>query len=189
MSNEFCMDSKAGEALVINNRFTEDFILVLALAASALAKSGREKQWASWFASKSQVFFAPGCVGFDLSEMPWSGAEDFDAEKAFVLAVIEAAKAGTNWDRAGYDINPGVAVRCLDEFEHHIRAYELAEPPAAGFGEEFGTVEHCANHRLYKYAGHCLICLANRERIDAVTDSTIARLEQALGRKMREPGR
>jgi hypothetical protein len=83
----------------MNNGLTSAFVSVLALAASKLAETDRQRLFAAWFASHDQGVWGLGTVGFDMSELPWS-LDTFVGDRRFVLQVIHAAKARAGWVRA-----------------------------------------------------------------------------------------
>ena len=137
------------------------FIAVLALAASALAATDREREWAAWIASHDQNVFGLGTVGFDVSEMPWS-RETFDADRAFFLRAIAAAEAETRWDRLGYAPRPDRVRDVLGGFRVLIEAFTVGHL-RAGEVQEWGydrpdTWEVCPVHRAYLSAHGCVLC-------------------------------
>src|SRR5437763_747484 len=86
----------------MSNGLTSVFVSVLSLAASELAETDRQRQFAAWFASHDQGVFGLGSVGFDVSELPWSPDALAD-DRDFVLRAIDAAKARRGWQRLGYE--------------------------------------------------------------------------------------
>ena len=64
-----------------------------------------------------------GNEGFDLDELPWSA--DWEAERAFLLRVIELAQAHFHWELLSYE--PPYADRYLAEYAEVVRSYR---PPS-----------------------------------------------------------
>ncbi|GCF10136.1 hypothetical protein [Dictyobacter arantiisoli] len=89
ITNE-CVESS--ESLKMSNGLTSVMISLLVLSGSALAEREHEKLLIVWFASRDQALSGMGTVGFDLNEIPWT-AEQFEAEKHFLLAVIRRAQS------------------------------------------------------------------------------------------------
>ena len=103
--------------------------------------------------------FGLGVVGFDLEDIAWT-REGFAAEKAFVLRMIDAARARHRWDALGYD--PPFAEGQLGELralvegftaehvlEHDDWSWRFDETQAAG---------KCARHAVYLHGAGCLLC-------------------------------
>jgi hypothetical protein len=109
------------ENLRMTNGRTTVFVSVLALAASELAETNRQREFAVWFASRDQLY-GHGMVGFDLSELPWS-SDTFAVDRGYVLRVIHAAKARTGWGRLWYE--PQGMERCLDQFQAMVEAFSI----------------------------------------------------------------
>jgi hypothetical protein len=77
------------------------FISVLSLNASHLASTETEIDLAIWLASCDQVVVESKVVSFDISEMTWS-ADSFEADKMFLLRVIELSMSKHYWNMLDY---------------------------------------------------------------------------------------
>ena len=110
------------ERIRMSNGLTSVFVSVLSLAASSLAESDWQRQLAVWFASNDQSLTGRGTVSFDIGELPWS-RETFVGDRAFVLRVIEAAKAKAGWERLGYEPSEERLQPCLDQFRAMVEAF------------------------------------------------------------------
>jgi len=76
----------------MSNGVTDVIYTALIVAGSQLAQTAREIEFVLWLAQLDQGKVSAGCVGFDISEMPWS-FEAFESEKAFLLKLIEQAQS------------------------------------------------------------------------------------------------
>jgi hypothetical protein len=86
------------QCIWMSNGLTSLFVSVLTLAASELAETDRQREFAAWFASHDQGWWGLGAVGGDISKLPWS-LDTFAVDREFVLRVIHAAKTRTGWER------------------------------------------------------------------------------------------
>ena len=98
-SNQDLPDDK----ICISDLGTNVLISVLVLAGSALAETETQKQLIVWLAEHDQ-FIGEGFVGFDLSDMPWN-PETFDADRKFMVQVVDAASVRTGWEKLPYAPN------------------------------------------------------------------------------------
>lgn len=87
-----------------SNGLLATFFDVLTLAATARARTTWELQLALWLAESDQTVMGLGMVGFDVSELGWT-AEAFDAQKRFLLEVIDAALAREGWERLPFELD------------------------------------------------------------------------------------
>jgi len=151
------------EPLQMSNGLTSAFFSVASLAASVLAQTDRHREIAAWFASHDQDAFGLGIVGFDVSEIPWN-ASTFEKDRAFVLALIEGARARMGWDRLAYSPREDWLVDCLSSFERFVRAFDVqdAKPQtdAQGwpFGERPARFVLCPKHAVYLHSQGCILC-------------------------------
>ena len=163
MSNLITYDAHPSLGSIrMSNGLTSVFISVLALAASAHATHDRERLWAVWLAAHDQGVFGRGIVGFDLSEMPWT-LETFDADKQFLLRVIEAAQARNGWERLDYQPNEDWVISRLEQFRRLVEAFQpehrcLNAEQIWPFVPPPPVFERCPVHQVYLHALGCVIC-------------------------------
>jgi hypothetical protein len=148
--------------VALSNSLTYLFMQALSLAASALATGDNEREFAVWFASRDQTYHGLGCVDFDVSEMPWH-PETFDADRDFVVQAIDAAQAGTGWDRLGYSVRVSSLQMPLEGFRALIMPFRLADAvrdpdriwKARSKPSDFRL---CSRHAVYCYSKGCPLC-------------------------------
>ena len=149
------------EAVQMNNGHTSVVISVLAIAASRLAKTDHEKEFAVWLAEHDQGVLGTGVVGFDIDEIPWS-VEHFAEDKAFLLGVIEAAIARTGWEVLDYAPREDWVVASLREFRVLVDAFSADhivadESHAWPYGRPT-RFALCDEHRVYLHVEGCVVC-------------------------------
>lgn len=143
----------------MSNGLTSVFVSVLALGASELAKTDRQREFAVWFASHDQMY-GLGTAGFDVSELPWL-LDTFSSDREFVLQGIRAAKARVGWERLGYEPHEWVQHR-LDQFRAMVEAFSIehaagSEAAAWRYGRPTRLVL-CPVHRVYQHEHGCVLC-------------------------------
>jgi hypothetical protein len=148
----------------MNNGLTSAVIEVLVVAASTLATTDRERTFAVWFASRDQSVFGIGMVGFDVRQMPWAPAT-FAADRSFVLEAIDAAKAGTGWERLGFNPREDWVRNALDGFRRLVAAFRVedAETEAKRVWPWLAppeVLEQCPRHGVYLHGEGCILCNA-----------------------------
>jgi hypothetical protein len=129
---------------------------VLAIAASRLAQTNEQRYWALWIASHDLPTFGHGISDYDISEMPWTHG-GFEAERTFLLAVIDAALGRLGWESLGYS-PPRVAESLaeLRELVAVMRASDIGEgeleldPPS-----QYPT---CEKHGVVLHDLGCIVC-------------------------------
>ena len=108
----------------MSNGLTDVFIDYLLISGSELANSESEKRMIVFLAEKQQTILGIGTVDFDIIEMPWQ-INSFDADKAFLLNVINHAKELSSqknvWDKLGYMPNNENLYYALNGFEILIK--------------------------------------------------------------------
>ncbi len=148
-------------SLEMSNGHTSVFISTLSLAASRVALTMHEKELAVWFASRDQWLFGSGMVGFDLSEIPWS-VPTFQEDKAFILRMIEAAKAKSGWDRLSYSPNEERIMPSYEEFAVLINAFvpeDIVIPEGESWSDEMpDPLVLCERHGVYQHDAGCVVC-------------------------------
>ena len=163
MSNHITYDARPDLKIIsISNGSTSVFVAVFILAASALATSDRQRQYAAWMASHDQNLFGIGTVSFDLSELPWFD-ETFAEDRAFVLQVVAAAKARTGWERLEYAPLEIWLQPCLDQFRNLIEAFVIEhacenESKVWRYGSKPDQLILCPVHHVYQHAHGCVLC-------------------------------
>jgi hypothetical protein len=145
----------------MSNGLTSVFVSVLALGASELAKTDRQREFAAWFASHDQRVYGPGTVGFDVSELPWL-LDTFGGDRGFVLQGIRAAKARVGWERLGYEPRGEWVQHCLDQFRAMVEAFSIehaagSEAAVWRYGRPTRLVL-CPVHRVYQHEHGCALC-------------------------------
>jgi hypothetical protein len=164
MANRISFDLKPDlTPLRMSNGLTSVLISVLAIALSDLARSNDQARLAVWIAGRDQSVFGSGCVGFDVTEIPWSTAA-LAAEKQFMLSAIEAAKNKTGWNKLMFEPNVEWALESLSKFAELIS--ELTEDCVqVAIPEQHAVVsfERCDFHEVYLHEHGCVLC--NEQRV------------------------
>jgi len=111
------------DSLKMNNGLTSVVLSVLALSGSALARTEREKDLVTWLATRDQAIYGIGTVGFDLSEIPWTH-EQFEAEKHFVLKMIDAARTKLHWELLSYQPHEEWVMQRLEKLAGMIEHFK-----------------------------------------------------------------
>ena len=148
--------------LQMSNGLTSVFVSVLSLAASALAETDHQRELAVWIASRDQAVYGLGLVGFDLADLPWSKSK-FAEDQAFLLRVIEAAKAKVGWEHLDYSPNEAWLFDCLDYFAEMVRAFSVEhalveEERIWPFGGKPESFRLCTKHHVYLHNMGCVLC-------------------------------
>lgn len=129
---------------------------VLALAASRLAQNDDQLLWALWIASHDLPTFGHGVSDYDVTEMPWTHA-GLESERAFLLAVIDAALAHLGWESLGYSPpRVGESLAELRELVVAMRASEIAD----GELEIEAPTQYttCDKHGVVLHDLGCIVC-------------------------------
>lgn len=148
------------KSLAMSNSLTGLLIEILSLTASCLAKTDTEIDFAIWLASHDPIL-GGGNAEFDISELPWS-VENFEAEKKFLLQVVDAAKAKHYWNRLNYNPREETALCLLEKFgsliedftkefvgKYPYRVYPVPMPIQR---------EKCSVHGVYLSVYGCVLC-------------------------------
>lgn len=156
----FVTRAREAETLDMSNGATDVLLATLSLAGAALARTVAEERLLIWLASHDQTCIGRGNAGFDLNELPWT-PEAFDAERAFLLRVVDAAMAQTGWERLSYHPDPE---RARDNLARLRRLLESLQPtdlegadpePPLGWPD---THARCPRHGVFLHAAGCLLC-------------------------------
>lgn len=176
MSNVISARRDAGPQptdLHLSNGETDTLMLMLVLAGSRLASDDGERILVIFLAAREQRFRGGGMAGFALDEMPWS-RDRFDAQRAFLAQVIDAALAKTRWAEVK-DFTPrldlyGDALRQLHQMLAELTLADIPLPPDPeeldpeaedALWEPPDAIEFCPLHRVVMYefgVTHCNVC-------------------------------
>lgn len=150
------LGSDAG--LQLSNGGTSVLLSVLLLAASDLAATPWELACTRWLAEHDQDVFGMGMVGFDLGELACTRA-GFEAERAFLLRVVDAGLARHRWEALAYE--PPFVAESLRELRAVLERLP-AELVVAEHDWAFrlpGEVSgRCPRHQVLLHPAGCLLC-------------------------------
>lgn len=118
---------------------------------------------ALWLAESDQTVMGLGMVGFDVSELGWT-AEAFDAQKRFLLEVIDAALAREGWERLPFELDAAPWVVTLlgkvREMVERLPRESIPTPNIKPWRWHEGLPEYglCELHHVYLHAAGCILC-------------------------------
>ncbi|HEU4717693.1 MAG TPA: hypothetical protein VFU15_07660 [Bacteroidia bacterium] len=147
----------------MSNGLTAVIMDVICLAGSGLAETEHEKDLMIWFAQKDQDIFGIGIVGFDVSDMGWK-KEIFEAQKSFILEVIDSAAQKTGWEKLNYSPKEDRVLPVLKELREMIMAFSETHAENAvplkiyPFEEKIMKYDRCEKHRVYLHTLGCIVC-------------------------------
>ncbi len=153
-------NEKAGddEFLQLSNGSTDVLLSVLLLSGSDLARTPWEVELVTWLAEHDQSVFGSGVVGFDLDDFAWS-RDCFDAQRDFLLRMIELALQRHRWETLSYD--PPLVAGHLARMKELVLAYR-AEFVEVDKPWEWWSAprrfDKCAKHAVYVHNHGCLLC-------------------------------
>jgi hypothetical protein len=148
------------KSLAMSNSLTGLLMDILSLNVSHLAKTDAEIDFAIWLNSHDPNL-GGGNASFDISELPWS-VENFEAEKRFLLRVVDSAKAKHYWNLLGYEPREETALELLEKFEVLINDFtkefvgrhpNWVKPVPMPIQRE-----KCSVHGVYLSVYGCVIC-------------------------------
>jgi hypothetical protein len=145
----------AGEDdLYLSNGATDVFLDVLTLAGCALARTPWERHLVLFLADRHR--WGLGTAGFDLDELPWS--EEWPAERAFLVRVIDLALTRHGWDRLAYE--PPYAIGYLHRYRELVAGFTPTpvEPSAWRAPPAEPLLARCGIHDLYAGEFGCRLC-------------------------------
>lgn len=157
------------EPLHMSNGLTSVFLEVLVLSGSILAQTNREKELMIWLAQQDQAIVGIGTVGFDIDAMMWT-IDNFEAEKDFMLRVIQSAMEGLGWEQLDYEPNQDMILQALTTFKEmilvfqqkHVNIDHYLEWSEVEDDEESPTIPvgypQCETHGVYLSCFGCMIC-------------------------------
>jgi hypothetical protein len=159
---------QAGLWLDLTDGATTVLLSTLVLAGSDLAQNEWERSLVAWLAEHDQTMLGAGMAGFDLDEVAFT-PEEFEAQRAFLLRCIDAARGRHRFAALGYD--PPFVRKDLAALRALLERYEpafvnagrswtfrLGAPPLAA---------RCPTHDALCHAGGCLLCHDAAYRDDA----------------------
>ena len=145
------------EPLRMSNGLTDVFLDVLSIASSDRATTTWEKCFAYWVVRNDQARAGRGTVGFDIEAMGWT-SDDFDAQKRFVIAMVDAARTRSGWDRLGYEPHEAI-FEILTGFRAMVEAFPLdAVGAPTRWTWELPPHGMCVEHRVYRHDEGCILC-------------------------------
>ncbi|OBG85591.1 hypothetical protein A5699_23650 [Mycobacterium sp. E802] len=175
MSNRITADHDPAVAdITLSNGVTSVFLSVLLLSGSDLARDDHQVATICWLADRDDSLVGLGTVGFDVSELGWTAA-GFDAQKQFLLQVVDTAVHRHRWEVLSYQPDAASLIEYLTAFRSMIAAFPA---DACGDGSSGASVTadvradraQCPRHRVLLHnrsdddAECCLIC--NDEPVD-----------------------
>ncbi|MFY1828324.1 hypothetical protein ACN47A_20540 [Myxococcus fulvus] len=146
--------------LRMSNGLTSVFLDVLALAASRHARTPWELRLAQWLVEHDPERCGLGVVGFDVSELGWS-LESFEAQRRFLLQLVDAALAKEGWERLPFQPLESSLFPALSQFRERVArlprqdiqveegTWIPEDPPAWGL---------CEVHHVHLHALGCILC-------------------------------
>ncbi len=172
MGNTISLPEKlqdAVEFLHMSNGLTSVFLEVLVLSGSILAQTDREKELVIWLAQQDQAILGIGTISFNIDEIIWT-VDGFEAEKTFMLRMIQSAMENLGWERLSYEPNSKMLTTSLKIFEEMIRVFEqqyihmdnYLEWSKVEENEEYPTISkgypQCELHGVYLSCFGCMLC-------------------------------
>lgn len=152
----------------MSNGLTAVLLDVLSLAACRLASSDREKRFAYFLVQHDAARMGLGMAGLEISELGWTH-DDFDDQKGFVLAVVDAALAKSDWELLGFEPRLESILPTLERLRAMIVAFPISSIPEtttdAWIPDELPVHGVCEVHHIYLHEVGCMIC--NDQPIDA----------------------
>ena len=148
--------------LQMSNGGTSVFISLLSLAASESANSLSEIKFSICISSSDQGICGRGCVGFDISDLPWSSDTIiFVQQKDFLRAIIKVALSQKNWHKLNYKPDIEMAINNQMRFMEMIESFNLENITnfdADNFLLPNELGEKCAIHGVFLHRFGCVIC-------------------------------
>jgi len=156
-SNRLVPGTHEEQTYGMNNGETVNSMRYLSLAAAELAETDWERAFAVFLGERLTI-----TAGFDLADIAWSRAA-FDAQRAFLLRVVERART-TAVDGGAPDDFYVATERVLGAFDALVRMLRSFEPHlvAEDARGEFTLSDappfrRCHEHRVYYAYGGCPI--------------------------------
>lgn len=169
MSNIISFHGKVAlddDSLLMSNGGTDVFINILALSGAVIAQTESEKRLMVYLSEKDQIV-GRGCVGFAIIEMPWD-KETFEADKSFMIKVINGARNKIGWEKLDYSPNEEFVSHYLDTFENLIKRMTADDIREGSLENWFASAEagdpvycnfpRCKKHNIFLTRFGCQIC-------------------------------
>ena len=164
MANQF--RGNPDEIISWPNGLTCVLLARIAVAAAELYQTDWQRNFARFVATYDQNRGPIGCVGFDLSEIPWGESEEeYTTNKRFVVEAVVHAASREVAPRLPYYPNPereAAHRECLRAFALLVHLFDRnrwPEPRPVGWNWFFPPADVvCVRHRLFCHAYGCMVC-------------------------------
>ncbi|AKQ68300.1 hypothetical protein A176_005212 [Myxococcus hansupus] len=146
--------------LRMSNGLTAVFFDVLSLAASRHARTPWELRLAQWLVEHDAERSGLGVVGFDVSELGWT-LESFEAQRNFLLQLIDAALAREGWERLPFQPLESSLFPVLTQFRERVASLprqDICVEESAWIPEDPPACGRCEVHQVYLHALGCILC-------------------------------
>lgn len=161
MANIISSDSVNEELYIqMNNGLTAVFVDVICLAGSEIAQEIYQKDFMIWFAQRDYKLWGLGIIGFDLVNILWE-KEIFQAQKNFILEVLDRALKKINWNLLSYAPREDWVLDCIERFQQMIEAFDETHLDKANPYELISfekQYEKCPKHQVFLHIEGCVIC-------------------------------
>ena len=162
MGNTITSEHVPGSAsLHMSNGLTSVVTDMLVLVGCDRAQTDWERKFVYWLVCHDQSRIGSGVVGFDVAQMGWT-RDDFEAERRFVLELVDAAIAKRGWERLPYSPREDWALDALGQLRTLVSAFTA---DAIGKVREDDWVPAelplhgtCEVHGVYLHEVGCIIC-------------------------------
>lgn len=150
--------------LQMSNSTTSVVLDVLVIAGCDLAATPWEQKLVYWLAQHDQTRSGLGCVGFDIRDLGWI-ADELEAQKQFVLRMIDAALARRGWERLPFTPGEERVMPALERLRELVGEVAWSASQAVWVPSELPAHGSCEVHRVYLHETGCILC--NDAPIDA----------------------
>lgn len=162
MANVISSERVAGAKKIrMSNGLTAVVFDVLALAACARARTESEKKLAYFLAQHDQSRIGVGCADLEIATLGWS-RDEFEAQKRFVLAVIDDAAAHAHWELLPFTPNVehvAAALAGLRALVEGFRKDAIApEDEYDWTATDLPSRGACEVHGVYLHELGCIVC-------------------------------
>ena len=155
-----------GEMLSWANGLTGVLLARIAVAAAELHATEWQRDFARFVATYDQNRGPPGCVSFDLIDIPWGeGDEEYAPNKQFVVEAVVHSASREIALRLPYYPHPereDLHRECLRRYAllvHHFDRALFPQPWPVMWPYLFPPADVvCLRHRLFCHAAGCMVC-------------------------------